>query len=129
MRVMIPEAEVRGTLLCVQDSARSPHFVRRNFFSDSEIAMLAESATISDSITSSAVFEPWSHVETASCSQVVAEVCACVNRAVDWRREFKDSQEQWYRVGGIRTSSEDLASRSGLRIFSIVEEGDLNTFL
>ena len=33
----------------------------------------------------SAVFEPCRQVETASRSQAVAEVCACVNQAVDWR--------------------------------------------
>ena len=36
--------------------------------------MLTESAAVCDSITNSAVFEPWSHVETASRSRVVAEV-------------------------------------------------------
>ena len=85
--------------------------------------MLAESAAICDSITNSAVFEPRSHVETASRSQLVTEVCACVNQAVDWRRAVKDSQERWYAVGGIRPSSEDTASGSGVRISNNVEEG------
>ena len=120
---MIREDEVRGVLLCVQDFVRSPYFTQRNFFSDSGVTMLAESAAICDSITNSAVFEPWSHVETASRAQVVAEVCACVNQAVDGRRAVKDSQEQWYAVDGIRPSSEDSASRSGVRISNIVEEG------
>ena len=92
-RVMICEDEVRGALLCVQDFVRSPHFTQRSFFSDSGIAMLADSAAICDSITSSAVFESWSHLETASRSQVVAEVCPCANQAVDQRRAVKDSQE------------------------------------
>ena len=122
-RVMIREDEVRGALLCVQDSVRSPHFTQRNFFSDSGVTMLAESAAICNSINNSAVFEPWGHVETASCAQVVTEVCACMNQAVDWRMAVKDSQEQWYAVGGIRPSSEDSASRSGVRISNIVEEG------
>ena len=120
---MIRQNEKCGALLCVQDFVRSPHFTQRNFFSDSGFTMLAECATICDSITSGAVFEPWSHVETASRSQVVAEACACVNQAVDWRRAVKDSQEQWYALGGIRPSSEDSASRSGVRISNIVEEG------
>ena len=72
--------------------------------------MLAESAAVCDSITNSAVFKACSHVETASRSQVVAEVCACVNQALDRRRAVKDSQEQWYAVGGIRPSSDDSAS-------------------
>ena len=120
--VMIREDEVRRALLCVQDVMRSPHFTQRNFFADFGIAMLAESAAISDSITSSAVFELWSHVETKSRSQAVAEVCACVNQTVDRRRAVKDSQEQWYAVGGIRPSSEDSASRFGVRIPNTVEK-------
>ena len=114
---------MRGALLCVQDSVRIPHFTERNFFSDSGVTMLAESAAICDSITNSAVLEPWSHVKTTSRSPVVAEVCACVNQAVDRRRTVKDSQEQRYAVGGIRPSSEDSASRSGVKISNIVKKG------
>ena len=52
----------------------------------------------------------------------MVEVCACVNEAVERLRAVKDSQEQGYAVGGIRPSSEDSASRSGVRISNIVEE-------
>ena len=120
---MICEDEVRGALLCVPDFLRSPHFTQRNFFSNSRVAMLAESAAICENITSSAISELWSHVDTASSSQVVAEVCACVNQAVDRRRAVKDSQEGWYAAGGIRPSSEDSGSRSGVKISNFVEEG------
>ena len=120
---MICEDEVRGALLCMQDFVKNPHFTQGNFFSHSGIAMLSESAAISDSIRSSAVFQPWSHAETSICSQVVAEVCACVNQAVDRRMAVRDSQEQWYAVGGIRQSSEGSASRFGVRITNIVEKG------
>ena len=65
-RVMIAEDEVRGALLCVQDFVRRPYFTQRNYFSDSGVAMLTESAAVCDSITSSAVFGPWCHVETKS---------------------------------------------------------------
>ena len=109
--------------VCLQDLLRNPHFTQRNFFSDSGITMLAEFAAICDSITSNAVFELWSHVETVFRSQVVAESCACLNQAVDRRGVVRDSQEQWYAVGGIRPSSEDSASRSGVKISNIVEEG------
>ena len=122
-RVMICADEVQSAILCVQDFVRSPHFTQRNFFSDSGIAMLAESAAISDRITHSAVFEPSSHVETTSHSQVVADVCGCVNEALDRRRVVKDSQEQWYAVGGFRPSSEDSTFRSGVRILNVVEKG------
>ena len=119
--VMICEDKMRGPLLCVQDFVRSPHFTHRNFFCDAGSAVLAESAAICDSTTSSAVFEPCSHVETLSCSQVGAEVCAFANQAVDRRWAVKDSQGQWYAVGGIRPSSEGSASRSGVRITIILE--------
>ena len=121
--VMICANEVYSAILCVPDFVRSPHFTQRNFFSDSGIAMLAESAAISDRITQSAVFEPWNHVETTFRYQVVADVCGGVNEALDRRRSVKDSQKQWYAVGGIRPSSEDSTSRSGVRISNIVEEG------
>ena len=60
--VMICEDEVQSAILCVQDFVRSPHFTQRSFFLDSGIGMLTESASMSDQITHSAVFEPWSHV-------------------------------------------------------------------
>ena len=101
---------------------RSLHLTQRNFLFDSGIALLAGFAAICDSIRSSAVFEPWSHLETSSCSQVVAEVCVSVNRPVDRRMTSKDSQEQWYAVGGIRPCSEDSASHSGVRISNVMEE-------
>ena len=61
---------------------------------------------------------------------VVAEVCAFVNRAVDQWRTVKELQEQWYAVGGFRPSSEDSATRSGWRIFlKYWKRGKLNTSL
>ena len=120
---MICEDEVQSAILCVQDFVRSPHFTQRSFFSDSGIAMLTESAAICERITHSAVFEPWSEVESTSRSQVVADVCGCASEALDRRRMVKDSREQWYAVGGIRPSSDDSTSRSGVRISNVVEEG------
>ena len=70
----IAEVEERGALLCVQGFLRSPHFFQGNLFSDSAFATFTASAAICDSITSSAVFEPWSQVETAFRSRVVAEI-------------------------------------------------------
>ena len=122
-RVMICKDYVQSAILCVQDFVRSPHFTQRSFFSDSGIAMLTDSAAISDRITHSAVFEPWSHVETTPSSQVVADVCGSVSEALDRRRMLRDSQEQWYAVGGIRPSSDGSTSRSGVRIPNVVEEG------
>ena len=111
---MICEDDALGALLCFLD-----------FFSDSGVGMLAECAAICDSITSGFVFGPWSHMESASRSQVVAEVCACVNQALDRRRAVKDSLEQWYAVCGIRPSAEHSGTRSPL----LWKRGELNTFL
>ena len=121
--VMVDKDEVRSAILCVQDFVRSRHFTQRSFFSDSGISMLTESAALSEKITHSTVFEPWSQVETNSCPQVVADICGCMGEVLDRRRMLKDSQEQWYAVGGIRPSSEDSTSRSGVRISNVVEEG------
>ena len=68
-------------------------------------------------------------METTYCSQVVAEVCVCVNQAVDRRRTVKELQEQWYAVGGIRPSSEDSGSRSGVTISNTVEAGRIEYVL
>ena len=54
-RVAIDEEEMRGVLLRVQVFVRSPQFTQRNFFSDSSVAMLPESAAISESFNTSAV--------------------------------------------------------------------------
>ena len=120
--VMSAKDEVCSALLCVQDFVRSPYFIQRNLFSDSDVEMLYESAAISDSFTTKAVYEPSSHVVTRAGSQVFNEVCACVFRASDCRRAIKDSQEQWHAVGGVKLSSGDSASRSAMRISSIVED-------
>ena len=55
-RVAIKKEEVRGVLLCVQDFVRSPHFTRRNFFSETGLTMLSESVASADSITSSSFY-------------------------------------------------------------------------
>ena len=91
--------------------------------------MLAESAAISDRITHSAVFEPWGHVETTSPSQVVADVYGCLNEALDRRRVVRDSQEQWYAVGGIRPSSEDSNPDPVSRFQISWRRGESSTFL
>ena len=51
--VMNDEYEVREALLRLQDFVfvRSAHFSQRNFFSDSGVAVLAESVAVCDSIT------------------------------------------------------------------------------
>ena len=88
---MIAEDEVRGTLLCEQDFVKSPHFTQPNFFSDSGVGMRIGSTAISNSITTSVVYELWSHLGTGPRTQVIAESWACVYRAVDRRRAIIDT--------------------------------------
>ena len=119
-RGAINKEEVRGVLLCVQDFVQSPHFTQRNFFSETGLAMLSESVAIADSISSSRVYAPWSVVASASSSQMIAEMCSCWDRVVLRRRSTKDTSERWHHGG---TSRVETASRPGVRISDIVEEG------
>ena len=119
-RVAINKEEVRGVLLGVQDFVRSPHFTQRNFFSETGLAMLSESVAIADSISSSPVYAPWSVVATASSSQVIADMCSCWDRVVLRRRSAKDTSERWHHGSSPRV---ETASRPGVRISDIVEEG------
>ena len=82
--------------------------------------MLSESVAIADSITSSPVYAPWSVVGYASASQVIADMCASWDRVVLRRRSAKDTSERWYHGGTPRS---ETASRPGVRISDVVEEG------
>ena len=119
-RVAVKKEEVPGVLLCVQDFVRSPHFTQRNFFSETGLAMLSESVAIADSITSNPVYAPWSVVASASSSQVIADMCSCWDRVVLHRRSAKDTSERWHHGSTPRV---ETASRPGVRISDVVEEG------
>ena len=119
-RVAINKEEVRGALFCVQDFVRSPHFTERDFFSETGLTMLSESVAIADSIASSPVYAPWSVVASASASQVIADMYACWDWVVLRRRSAKDTSERWYHGGTPRS---ETASRPGVRISDVVEEG------
>ena len=82
--------------------------------------MLSESVAIADSITSSPVDAPWSVVASASASQVIDDVCACWDWVVLRRRSAKDTSERWYHGG---TPRRETASKPGVRILDVVEEG------
>ena len=92
-RVAIREEVVRGVLLCVQDFVRDPVFTQRSFFSETGVAMLSEAAAISDSITSSFLYAPWSGVESESTGRIVADLKICFENALDRRRVVKDTSE------------------------------------
>ena len=82
--------------------------------------MLSESVAIADSITSSPVYVPLSIVASASASHVISDLCACWDWVVLRRRTAKDTSERWYHGGTPRS---ETASRLGVRISDVVEEG------
>ena len=125
-RVAIREVIVRGVLLCVQDFVRDPVFTQRSFFSETGVEMLSETAAISDSITSSSLYVPWSAVETESSARIISDLKTCFEKAVERRRVVKDISEQWYRLGAVRPSSGESSSQYGVRISSVVEEGQVD---
>ena len=80
-RMAIREDIVRGVLLCVQDFVRDPVFRQRSFFSETGVEMLSEAAAISDSITSSSLYVPWSAVETESSGRIISDLKTCFEKA------------------------------------------------
>ena len=122
-RVALREDIVRGVLLCVQDFVRDPVFTQRSLFSETGVEMLSEAAGISDSITSSSVYVPWSTVESESSARIISDLKTCFEKAVERRRVVKDTSEQWYSLGAVRPSSGESSSLYGVRISTVVEEG------
>ena len=118
-RVAIPENTVRGVLLCVQDFVRDPAFTQRSFFSEAGVEVLSEAAAISDSITSSSVYVPWSSVESESSARICADLKTCFEKAVERRRVVKDTS-------AVRPSSGESPSQYGVRISTVVEEGQVD---
>ena len=125
-RVSIRENTVRGVLLCVQDFVRDSAFTQRSFFSETCVEMLSEAAAISDIITSSSVYLPWSTVESESSARICADLKTCFEKAVERRRVVKDTSEQWYRLGAVRPLSGESSSQYGVRISTVVEEGQVD---
>ena len=125
-RLAIREDIVRGVFLCVQDFVRDPVFTQRSFFSETGVEMLSEVAAISDSITSSSLYVPWSAVESASSARIISDLKTFFGKALERRRVVKDSSEQWYRLGAVRPSSGESSSQNGVRISTVVEEGQVD---
>ena len=119
-QVAIKAGEMRCVLLCVQDFVPSPVFIRGSFFPESGLTMFFESVALADSITSSSVNAPWSLQETACANQVVSDLRACWDRVVLRRRNAGDTNERLYHGGTPRS---ELASKPGVRILDVVEEG------
>ena len=120
--VAIRENIVRGVLVCVHDFVRDPVFNQRSFFSETGVAMLSQAAAISDSITSSSLFVPWSEVDSESSDQIIADQKTCFEKALDCLRDVKDTSEQWYALGDVRPSSGESPSQYGVRNSTVVEE-------
>ena len=109
-QVAITEEEVRAVLLCVQSFVRDPVFTQRSFFSETGVVMLSEAAAISESITGSSNYAPWSDVESRSSAPIMADLKTCFERALDRRRVVKGTSEQWYALGAVRPSSGESSS-------------------
>ena len=91
--------------------------------------MLSEAAAVSDSITSSSFFAPWSEMESGSSAQVIADLKTCFEKAFDCRRLVEDTSEQSYALAAVRPSSGESSSQYGVRISTVVEEGQVDYVL
>ena len=116
----------RDVLLCVQDFVRDPVFTQRSFFSETGVEMLSEAAAISDSITSSSLYVPWSAVEIESPGRIISDLNTCFEKALECRCVVKDTSEQWYRLVAVRPSSGESSSQYGVRISTVAEEGQID---
>ena len=120
-RVAIKKEEVRGwcPALCA-GLCSEPALHTEEFFSETGLTMLSESVAFADSITLSAVYAPWSVVESASASQVITDLCTCWDQVVLRRRTTKDKSDRWYHGGTPRS---ETASSPQVRMSDVVEEG------
>ena len=87
--------------------------------------MLSEAAAISDSIIYSSLHAPWSAIESGSSVQDIVDVKTCFTKALDRRRVVKDTSEQWYALGAVRSSSGESSSQYGVHNSTVVEEGQV----
>ena len=87
--------------------------------------MLSQSAAISDSITNSSAYAPWSEVESKSSGQNVANLKTCFEKAFDRRRVVKDTSDQWYALDAALPPSGKFSSQYGIRPSKVVEEGQV----
>ena len=117
---------MRVVVLCVQDFVRDSGFTQRSFFSETGVEVLSEAAAISDSITSSSVYVPWSTVESESSARIISDLKTCFEKVLERRRVVKDTSEQWYRLGAVRPSSSESTSQCGVHISVVVEEGQVD---
>ena len=88
--------------------------------------MLSEAAAISDSITSSSLHAPWSEVESESSGRIIADLMTCSEKALDRCRVVKDTSEPWYALGAVRPWSVESSSQYGVRISTVIEEGQVD---
>ena len=65
-------------------------------------------------------------MESGSSAQIIADLKRCFEKALDCRRVVKDTSEQWYALGAVRSSSGESSSQYGVRISTVVEEGQVD---
>ena len=65
-------------------------------------------------------------MEIESSARIISDLKTCFEKALERRRVVKDTSEQWYRLGAVRPSSGESSSQYGVRISSVVEEGQVD---
>ena len=88
--VAIPDRELRGALLSVEDFVRSSHSTQRSFFSELGLTRVSQSVAMADSITSCPVYAPCSPVKTVCPGHFLTDFCACWDQSSLRRRFEKD---------------------------------------
>ena len=64
-------------------------------------------------------------MESELSGRVIADLKTWFEKALDRRRVVKDTSEQWYALGAVRPSSGESSPQYGVRISTVVEEGQL----
>ena len=65
-------------------------------------------------------------MQSESSARINSDLKTCFEKALERRRVVKDTSEQWYRLGAVRPSSSELSSQYGVRISTVVEEGQVD---
>ena len=65
-------------------------------------------------------------MESESSARIISDLKTCFEKALERRRVVNDTSEQWYRLGAVRPSSGESSSQYGVRISTVVEEGQVD---
>ena len=59
-------------------------------------------------------------------ARIISDLKTCFEKALERRRLVKDTGEQWYCLGAVRPSSCESSSQYGVRISTVVEDGQVD---